>query len=384
MSGYIRPVGSDRWQVMFDVSPDPVTGRRRRRSRTISGTRDDAVAELARIQQELSDGLWIDDGTMRLTDFTELFIDARRRRWRPTTESWYRQKLAYATKVMGHRKLSQITGGSLTVFYGRLLDRGLSPTTVQHVHRALRAMFRAAVKWGYLKTDPSERAEPPTTQRPRMQTWTAGQLALFLEEVSGHRFGIAYLIAAMTGMRRGEVAGLRWTDIADDYTTMTITQTITVVNGRTHVGPPKTGAGIRRIALDETTGRLLRAHRVTQRETWLAMDGNFEDLDHVVAWPDGRPVHPDLISKAFRKLVDTLELPAIRLHDLRHTYATLAMELGVNVVVISERLGHASPAITTNLYTHVRDHMDRDAAEAIADAVRRPREQPEGRLLHGD
>lgn len=369
---HIRQIDERRWKIWFDTTPDPVTGRRRQRTRTIRGTREDAEKELERITVELGEGMWVDDGSMRLAEFLELFREARGRQknWAPGTVMFYEQKHAHAVKVMGHRKLSQITGGALTIFYGRLADKGLSQTSIAHVHASLRSAFNAAVKWGYLRQNPCDRADAPTQARTEQSTWTADQLRTFLDAAADTRWLVPFMLLATTGMRRSEVAGLRWAAVDLKRESLIVREALTSTAGHLEFGPPKTRKSIRSVALDPDTVALLAAHRRKQITERMALDGTFEENDLVVAWEDGRPVNPEILTKNFRRISSQLDLPRIRLHDLRHTWATLALTEGIAMRVVSERLGHASFKITADTYTHVVEDVDRDAAARVARAIR--------------
>lgn len=354
------------WQVMYDIDPDPVTGRRRQRSRTIKGTRADAEGLAAQLVADLADHVWVDDGKLRVTDLRAVFLENRGHRWTPSTAEWYRQKLSYLDPV-AHRRAASISGGVLTALYARLLADGLSASTVAGVHRATRAMFRAAVKWGYVRADPTARAEPPTPKPEPIQPWTATELARFLEATVDDQWHVAWLLIAMTGMRRGELCGLEWANVDLDGGTVQVVRNVTEVSGHRFVGDPKTRSSRRTISLDAHTVELLKA--------WRTRHGLLH-VGWVIAWPDGRPVNPGILSKNFRRTVDRLGLPAIRLHDLRHGWATLALEAGVHVRVVADRLGHSNPTVTLNTYTHAVARADREAAEQVADRVFRLGRRP--------
>lgn len=360
--GHIRERRPGVWQVMYDAGPDPVTGKRRQRSRTFSGSRADAENLLTDIRQELDQGTWVDDGSIRVRDLAEVFMAGRGPRLRPTTVAWYEHKLKYVVEAMGHRKASQISGGTLTAFYGRLLQRGLSGTTVAGVHRATRAMFRAGVKWGYIKNDPTARAEPPLKSTKEMTTWSAGELRRFLEATVDDQWHMAWLLCAMTGLRRGELCGLEWSKVDLESGKLTISKTIVEVKGKVIESAPKTNSSRRTIKLDAVTVEALVAYRGR---------GGVTRMGRVITWEDGTPVNPEVLTRSFKRTVKRLGLPMIRLHDLRHGWASLALEAGVHIRVVADRLGHSTPSVTLNIYSHAADLADGDAAEAVAALIRR-------------
>ena len=370
---HIRQLDKDRFQILYDLGPDPVTGKRRQRSKTIRGTINDAEREAEKLERAASRAVPTASGHVRVADYVALFLETlekRRPPRAPGTIAWYQDKLGYVVEQMGSRRLKQLTGGMLTVFYSRLLDDGLSPTTAAHTHAALRAALHQAVKWGYLAENPAMRADPPGRARPNKQAWTGDQLRAFLAAAADTPWLVAWTLLATTGMRRSEVAGLRWAAVDLDHGVIHVREALTSTRGRMAFGPPKTASSIRSIALDAATIELLAAHRRRQITERIKLEGGYEDHDLVVAWPDGRPVNPDILSRRFRQLSDRLKLPAITLHDLRHTWATLALEAGVALKVVSQRLGHSSIKVTADVYTHVIDSVDRDAAETVARMIR--------------
>jgi integrase len=199
--------------------------------------------------------------------------------------------------------------------------------------------------------------------RPELSVWTVEQLREFLTVTSSHRLSAAFVLLATTGMRRSEVLGLRWSDIDFDDCSLSIVRTLTVVAGRSVLSAPKTTASRRLVYLDTGTLAALRRHRDA---TPLSPDG------YVFRSVDGQPVNPASFSTTFERLVARSGLPRIRLHDLRHTYATLALRLGTHPVLLSERLGHTSIAVTIDRYSHVIPSIDRHAADVVAQQVLAP------------
>jgi integrase len=211
-----------------------------------------------------------------------------------------------------------------------------------------------------------------------MQTWTAPQLARFLRLTAGERYGYAWHFLATTGCRRGEALGLRWSDLDLEEGCAAIRQQVIALTKESGAGsegrivPGTKGGDARVIELDAQTIATLRTWRKAQAAERLMLGAGYEDNGLVFPRPDGRPFHPGRFSRAFDRRLSQeafAHLPAIRLHDLRHTWATLALEAGVDVAVVSKRLGHSSPVITWSTYQHVRKGMQSDAAQRVADAI---------------
>jgi integrase len=202
-----------------------------------------------------------------------------------------------------------------------------------------------------------------------MTVWTPAELASFLGGVEGHRYGPLVRVAAMTGLRRSEFCGLRWADIDLDAAALMVRQSVQLVDGRIVVGAVKTARSRRRVDLDAGTVAVLRAHRRTQASERLMVGAGWRDHDLVFTAPDGSPLNPDTITQWFDRTVRRTELPRIRLHDLRHTHATHLLAAGVNVKIVSDRLGHASVAFTLDTYGHVMPGQQASAAAAVAALV---------------
>ena len=208
-----------------------------------------------------------------------------------------------------------------------------------------------------------------------MQTWSGPQVRQFLELCEGDRYYYAFAFLALTGCRRGEALGLRWSDLDWDRKTASIRQTVIPLTKAGGVGREgrvqartKTGKA-REIELDAVTVATLRSRKARKAEERLLMGTGYQDHDLIFCRPDGLPYHPEAFSKTFDRRVRQprfAELPVIRLHDLRHTWATLALAAGVDVTIVARRLGHSSPATTWATYQHVVTGMQADAAEKVA------------------
>jgi integrase len=254
--------------------------------------------------------------------------------------------------------------------HGRQDGKGLSPRTVRYVHTILRRALKEAVRTSKVGRNVADYANPPSGKtHANFTTWTAEELHAFLEYVGGDRLKAAWYLAAMTGMRRGEVLGLRWRDCDLERGRVTIAQTLVLVHNRLAFAPPKTKRSRRTISIDDETLSVLKAHRARQAEEKLGFGAGYNPQDLVFAGPDGSPVKPDHFSDRFERLSRAAGLPRIRLHELRHTHATLAFAANVHPKVISERLGHSSIAFTLEVYSGSIPSMQEEAAATIARVV---------------
>jgi integrase len=306
---------------------------------------------------------------------TSMWMPAIERTIRFSTAAGYRGHIRNHLKPeLGHLRLHELDGPVLNEFYAKLLapppiGRGLSPTTVRRIHATLHRALRDAVRWGLVDVNAADQSDPPALRADalrEMRTWTGPQVAAFLQAVKSHRLYPLWRLFAMTGLRRGEGLGLRRSDLDLPSKRLVVRQTLIDVGGKCLTSKPKTKRGGRVVALDEVTVRILNAHlAATDRadDAWLFTDRN------------GGHLNPGAVTREFVRLSTEAGLPRIRLHDLRHTHATLALEAGIHPKIVSERLGHSTVAFTLDVYSHSLGHMQAAAAEKIAEVVQ-PRSTP--------
>jgi integrase len=275
-------------------------------------------------------------------------------------------------------KLEKLSGSAVNGLYAKLAQSGkrdgrsgLSALTIRHVHVVLHRALKDAVRWGRLTRNPIEAADPPRVSGSghEMKTWSGGQLAAFLEATQDDRLHGLWHLLALTGMRRGEALGLRWEDVDLEQGRLSVRRAL-IPNGKTVVvSEHKTARGRRVVALDPGTVEVLKAQAARQLQEQQEWDGASDDLGYVFAKEDGTTYHPEVVSRFFRQAVKRALLPEIRLHDLRHTHATLALRAGIHPKVVSERLGHATVSITLDTYSHAIPAMQKEAAARIAELV---------------
>jgi integrase len=199
-----------------------------------------------------------------------------------------------------------------------------------------------------------------------MKTWPANDLRTFLEHVRPHRFYAAWLVAGTSGLRRGEILELHWRDVDLDAARLAVRFALVMVDNSPTWSEPKTAKGRRSVPLPAETVAALRAHRAHQLKERLALGTGYRDEDLLFCREDSATLRPDTFERTFDRLAAQAGLPPIRLHDLRHTFATLALSAGVHPKVVSEILGHASIAITLDTYSHAVPAMQEEAATRIA------------------
>ncbi len=374
MRGSIRRRGSTyTWYISVS---DPMTGERRQRSKGGFRTKRECQEALNEALAALRAGTFVEPSQRTLGVFLvdEWLPAIRPPKMRPSTWLSYQKNVErHIVPALGHLPLQRLTPAQLAAFYRALLEHGrrdgrggLAPKTIRNIHGALHAALKDAVRWGYVARNVAAAADLPKGMLPEMHVWSPEQLRAFLDHVRSDRLYAAWLLLATTGMRRGEVAGLRWVDVDLDAGRLSPRRPRVVVNYEVVVSEPKTAKGRRSLALDPATVAALREHRVRQLEERLAVGPRWRDSGLVFTWPDGRPLHPERFSRWFEQHARAAGLPKIRLHDVRHSYATAALAAGIPAKVVSERLGHANIAITMDTYSHVLPGLDAQAAGTVA------------------
>lgn len=233
----------------------------------------------------------------------------------------------------------------------------------------LRKAFRDAVRWGLIRTESTAHADPPparvvrAARKASMATWTHAELRRFLASAYDHPLHVAWLFASMTGVRRSELLGLTWPDVDLDRATSSVRRTVVQVEGGYELREAqKSDTSARTIHLDQRTVRMLRRRLDEQAAIRRDAGAGWNPEQLVFPRPDGSWWNPPAITLAFGRAVKRAPVPSIRLHDLRHTHASLLLAAGVNPKVVSERLGHSSVSFTLDTYAHVMPGMQPEAA----------------------
>ncbi len=366
------------WYVVVDV-PRHADGKRRQKWHGGYRTKRAAEAIRARLIHELSTGFYVEPSTMRFDEWLfDYWLPVVETRVKPSTVHAYRTSIQnHIAPELGGIPLSKLKPQMFNNLYQRLLQsgnirtgEGLAVSFVAGIHAVIRKSLNDAVDAGLLPRSPAKGAKPPRDRAGSMELryWTPAELKTFLDLIRGHRLEAALHLLAMTGARRGEAAGLRWVDTDLENARITIRQTLLTVGREIQVSSPKSNRG-RTIDLDERTTAVLRKHLEQQQsrgDTYLNRDGG---EGYVFRRRDGGRIDPRDLYASFRRIVDNSDLPRIRLHDLRHTHASIAVKAGVPIGVVSERLGHSDPGFTLSRYSHIMPGMQREAADKIARAV---------------
>ena len=368
---------NNRFYVVAYDGVDPATGRERRRWHAAGASRADAEAIASSITETNRVPMPRGRDAVTLGDYlTNSWLPERQRRVRATTAYRYGWMIErYITPTVGRYALRSIRTEHLNDLYTALIATGgqhgdgLAAKTVHEVHLIVRSALTQTTEQGLTRINVALRTQRPRPHaRPRRgpETWTAHELTTFLDTAGRHRLYPALHLTATTGMRRGEIAGLRWGDWNAGLHQLSISRTRQALAGRSTEFATKTRTSRRCLELDANTEHVLEGWRDRQRN-----DGHrIGTRDPMFTNTNGEPLHPESISQLFARIVARSGLPHIRFHDLRHTHASLLVAAGIPVKVVSERLGHAHPSFTIHTYQHLLPGMSAEAAHRFADLIK--------------
>jgi integrase len=273
------------------------------------------------------------------------------------------------TPRIGKRQLAKLSALDLQALYTELADAGLSARSVHHTHRVLHRAFVQAVRWNLIARNPCDGAQGPRATRSEMKVWTPEQADAFLIATRKHPSHALYMLALTTGMRQGELLGLKWGDLDLSAGTLAVRRTLQRQRGKGLVfEEPKTARSRRSVHLSQRGIVALRAHHDRQTFDRRVAGSEWNALDLVFCHANGEPLDPSYQTAIFKKAIAAAGVPAIRFHDMRHTAATILLSRGVHVKLVSELLGHATIVLTLDTYSHLIPAMHGDAAAAM-DAV---------------
>jgi integrase len=357
------------WSLVVDLGEDE-TGKRRQLWRTVASG-EDPQRELTRLLREHDKGhLAAEARPLTVGEYLEgEWLPHMRPRIRESTWVRYEQLISSdVLPVIGAVRLGRLRPNDVQRVVDEMVSKGLAARTVVQGYRVLSSALSQAVRWQMIPTNPATAVRPPRIERAELTIPDAEQVRAIVEAAEGW-VHLPILLAATTGMRRGEVFGLRWRDVDLDANLVRVTGSLQRVGGKLRVVEPKSARGRRTVSLPATVVEVLRAHRKDQAERRLLLGEGWTDSDLVVERGDGQPRDPDTITHYFADIATKVKVPGVRFHDLRHAYATSLLRGGVHPKIVSEALGHASTAFTMDVYSHVLPSMQEEAAAAIAKAL---------------
>jgi integrase len=375
MRGHLKERSPGRWAIILDV-PDPQTGKRRRKWHKFRGTKREAQIESARLIAAIQGGTYLEPNKMTVSSFLESWIEHVKSQVSPRSHERYCELVRKnIMPLIGAVPLTKLKPAQISAAYTKALTSGrrdgtggLSPRTVTHMHRVLKQSLGQAVRWELLTRNPAEAVDPPKVDWVPMQTYDISQTAELIEAIRGTSMLMPALLAVLCGLRRGEIAALRWRSADLASCQMSIVESAEQTKAGIRYKSPKSGKG-RTVALSPTMVEELRAHRAKRAQDLLRLGIRLSDDDFVVGQADGSPMQPTFITHQWVKTIRATPLAHLRFHDLRHAHATHLLSSGVHPKVASERLGHSKVGITLDLYSHVMPGMQEEAADLVDKAL---------------
>ena len=371
-TGQIVGQGRHRWLVRVFLGRDRETRRRRYLSRTVHGPVRQAQSYLNKVLRERDLGRRVEGVTVTLGEFLDRWLEtaAKPKLRDKSYESYKSLLLRYIRPVLGERILSAITPLDVQSAYQKMIDRGLSARTVRYTHSVLRSAIRQAIRWRLLAQDPTEGAQLPRLRRREMRVLGAEQSRAFLSAALKTDCGPAFAVALTTGMRPSEYLALKWQDIDWVRGTVSVVRTLEKVSGGWRFAETKRARSSRIIKFQDWVLETLK--NLQARTIRRSGSSRPDNPELVFTSPAGRPIYSDKLAKRFKAILGHNGLPMIRLYDLRHTAATLALSAGVPPKVVAEQLGHASAAFTLDVYSHLLPHMQEEAAIKVEQILAGP------------
>jgi len=353
------------------------------------------LPDVDEIRRRLGAGVELDAPNVAVRDWLEEWF-AGKRKLKASVKRGYRSHLDhYLIPILGEIRLDRLRAEHISGMFDTIEEwnaeilasheEGRAPhlpddlrkrkklvgiATQHRIRATLRGALNAAVKRpGMLAWNPCLAVELPPEKRDPARVWAPEQVAEFFDAADDDRLGLLYRVILLRGLRRGEACGLRWSDLDIASGHVRIAQTVLQIGGRIIFDTPKTRAGERWVSVGKDIARRFKAHRNLQRRERFAAGEAWLDHDLVFCRKDGRPLAPDRVSARFREIAAAAGLPVIKLHEARHTAATLGLEAGIDIKVMSDQLGHSTTRITEDLYTHVRMAVHDQAAEQIVSLI---------------
>ena len=378
MRGHIIKRYKNSYTIVLNLGIDPSTGRRKQQWISVKGTKKDAEKRLAELLHQLDTGAFMKPGKTTLCELLERWLnDYAWPNLAPRTAEGYEHIVRHhLIPSLGNIPLTQLRPEHLQRYYSEKLSGGrsdgkggLSTCTVRHHHMALHSALESAMRWGLIARNPADAVVPPHPERQDMQTWDENDIRRFLDAAKDTPYYALFYLALSTGMRRSELLALRWSDVDLLFCQIYVCRSLHHLrDGSIVFRQPKTDKGRRTVALPSSAVLVLKEHREKQKLERVMLGVSLNDDDLVFSHLDGKPLLPNTVTHAWIKLVRKTGLKSIRLHDARHSHASLMLKQGIHPKIVQERLGHSSIQITLDTYSHVVPGLQ-EAAAARFDEV---------------
>ena len=365
----IEQRGPTTWRLRWRA-PGP-DGKLKQMSETVKGSESKANKRANQISTSLETGDFIAKNKMTVREFLDKwFEDYVLTNCTEKTAQGYRQLIDCYGRDIANRQVQTLTTSNIQSVYSKMTKRGLQPTTVRAVHRMIHKALETGVEWEILKRNVSDGCTPPKIVKNEMKIWDAESRAKFFDFIKAHKYSDLLVFSVLTGARRGEICGLTWENVDLSDHRISIVKNIGRINGKGLISRnPKTNRSRRSLALSPPAVKLLHEVRGKQLAYQSIAGDHWHATGYVFTQPDGKPIDPDLVTKAFNKMVKEAGVPHLTPHGLRHAYASACLELGVSPKTVSQHLGHASISTTYDIYAHVIPELEDEAVRKVAEKL---------------
>ena len=365
MAGSIQKTSGARgtaYLVRVEFPPDPITGKRRQRSKSFK-TKIEAEKALAEWLVEIERGTALEPTKLTTGDLLTQWFVVHRADLAPSSVALYETMLRrHILPGLGTVPLLKLAPQHLSAFYAEKRERGkvdgtggLSSRSVRILHNIIHEALAWAVKQQVLARNIADAIDAPKFSYKEKHVWTAPEARRLLDAASGHEWGPLFLVLLSTGVRRGECLRARWRDLDWQAGKLRIAQQVTSIRGQIVIGPPKTAKARRSVTLAPSCLAALKEHRTAQLATRLKAT-DWHDHDLIFCTSHGKPILPRNIGRTLDRLCQIADVPRLSVHQTRHTHTTLLFQDGQNIKMISERLGHSSVGVTLEIYAHLAEN----------------------------
>ena len=363
--------GKVSYQVILEFEADPKTGKRQRQYKTVNGTKKEAEAMLSRLINEADNGGIFKPSSLRLSDWLHEWLKLYLPNIEETTRAGYKDRID--NKIiphLGNIPLSNLRTAEIQCWVNMLsTEEKLAPKSVKNVFLNLKAALDKAVVLNMIAKNPCTGVELPKLKKYNAEVYDENEIQKLIEAIQGTDMYLFVMLEILTGLRRGELAELKWSDIDLEKGIIHITRSTVLAGGKKITKAPKSQSGTRDIAIGEQLTSILKKEHTKYLTDKIKLGADFIDSGHVIRQPNGKEFSPDSLTQKWIRFRTAKGLKDIRLHDLRHTCATSMLLAGINMKVIQKRLGHSDISTTMNIYAHVLPSMNKDAGEKIDAAI---------------
>lgn len=364
----------DTYTYIVDVGINPISGKRKQKTKGGFRKKKDAEAALRKILAAIDDNKYVEPSNETFSSYVEHWFSAYyQKRIKETTAATRRNLLdvhLIRENPYANKPLSKITTEDIDDFYSFKIDQEYSTSYIRKMHQMLHQAFQQAVKWKKISFNPVADSTPPSVKSKEMKIWSLDEINAFLAHSKNDKHYILFLLAIYTGMRRGEILGLKWSDIDFDKKVINVQRSLAYIPEKGYVlTSVKTKSSRRQIPIPNKVVKELLQHKKVQSEQRLRLGEAYQNLDSVVCTEIGTQQDPRNVIRVFRRLCKSANVTPIRFHDIRHTHASILISEGVDIVKVANRLGHANPKITLGIYSHLIPNEDNNVAEIFEEAI---------------